>query len=289
MKAWVAGEALIDLFATAKGQEAIVGGGPANTAKALSRLGVPTSFIGGISSDEFGRMILDELAEVDLGFVHRSELPTALARVSLDLAGSARYEFHLENTSTFDFRREWLPVSKPTALHIGTLATIVEPGANELFEWAKALKIPIIFDPNVRPSFLSDQDKYRRAIERWVEIATIVKLSDEDLAWLGYENANHFFELGAKLVVVTRGAAGIIGYRTDGFVSVPGIRVEVADTVGAGDTVGAILVEGVIKFGLDMLNGEKLYEVLIRAAKAAAITCTRVGANPPTLDELERF
>jgi len=283
---WVAGEALIDLVPYGDSRIPIVGGGPANTAKALAKLGIPTSFIGGISSDRYGDLISAELAGVDLRLSLRSDLPTALAIVSLDESGSASYEFKLEDTATFDFSREWLPISAPEVLHIGTLATIIEPGASELFEWAKGLNVPIVYDPNVRPSVLADKSRYREAVERWARISKVVKLSSNDMEWLGYEDSDRFLDLGAELVVVTHGADGLTGYAKSGSVSVPGVKVEVVDTVGAGDTVGAVLVEGLFKYGFSALLGEKLFEVLTRAAKAASITCSRAGANPPTTEEL---
>jgi len=285
-RVWVAGEALIDLVPYGSSRVPIVGGGPANTAMALAKLGVPTSFIGGISSDAYGSAISSELAEVDLGLSLRSELPTALAIVSLDESGSASYEFKLQGTATFAFSRTWLPTSVPDVLHIGTLATIVEPGASELFEWAKALDVPIVFDPNVRPSVLTDESRYREAVERWIGISKVMKLSTDDLEWLGYADVSQFFELGAELIVVTKGDSGLTGFTKSGSVSVPAVKVDVIDTVGAGDTVGAVLVEGLVQFGLSSLKGEKLFGVLTRAAKAASITCSRAGANPPTVAEL---
>lgn len=283
---WVAGEALIDLIPNETSLVPVVGGGPANTAKALSKLGIPTSFIGGISSDQYGGAICDALEGVDLDLSHKSDLPTALAVVTLDDDGSASYVFKLEGTATFDFHRGWLPKGVPQVLHIGTLATIIEPGATELFEWAKTLGVPIVFDPNVRPSFLSNVEEYRNAVEKWVGISTIVKLSSEDFEWLGYTDTSRFFELGSKLAVVTSGANGITGFTESGSISVPGVKVNVVDTVGAGDTVGAILVEGFLKLGLDGLTCESLFKVLTRAAAAAAITCSRAGANPPNASEL---
>jgi len=283
---WVVGEALIDLVPAGDARKPIVGGGPANTAKALAKLGVPTSFIGGISSDRYGDTIRDELVNVDLGLSLRSDLPTALAIVGLDEIGSASYEFKLEDTATFYFSREWLPISAPEVLHIGTLATIIEPGASELFEWAKGLNVPIVYDPNVRPSVLGHKSRYREVVEQWAGVSKVVKLSSEDMEWLGYEGTSRFFDVGAELVVVTHGSDGLTGYTKSGSVSVPGVKVEVVDTVGAGDTVGAVLMEGLIKYGFSELLGEKLFEVLTRAAKAASITCSRVGANPPTAEEL---
>ena len=283
---WVAGEALIDLVPIGDSRVPIVGGGPANTAKALANLGINASFIGGISSDEYGEGIVKELDSVDLSKALRSDLPTALAIVTLDESGSASYEFKLEGTATFNFSREWLPQGMPDVLHIGTLATLIEPGASELFEWASGLNVPIVFDPNIRPSVLGDRVKYRSAVERWFGISDVIKISDEDLKWLEYSSVEGLFDFGAKLVVVTHGSEGISGYTPTGEVSVPGVRVKVVDTVGAGDTVGAVIVEGIVRFGLEELVNEKLFSVLSRAAKAASITCSRAGANPPNLEEL---
>jgi len=284
---WVAGEALIDLVPNEKHAYPVVGGGPANTCKALAQLGVPVSFIGGISTDKFGTLIENEFNLVDLSRSHWSNLPTAIAKVSLDESGSASYEFTLEQTATFDFREVWLPKGSPDVLYVGSLASIVEPGASELFNWTRRLDTPVIFDPNVRPNVMSNLSKYKAAIERWMAISTIIKLSKEDLDWLGYANPQDLLSFGASLVVVTNGGNGLAGYTLSDSISTPAVAVEVVDTVGAGDTVGAVLVEGLLRYGLQILINDRLIEVLNRAAKAAAITCTRAGAKPPTLSELE--
>jgi len=286
-RVWVAGEALIDLVPLNGEVKAIVGGGPANTAKALAKLGIEVCFIGGISSDSYGAAIREELHTVDLSLALASDLPTALAEVSLDSSGSASYKFTLEGTATFDFHNSWLPNGSPDVLHIGTLATIVEPGASELYSWAKGLDSVIVFDPNVRSSVLSDAGKYREIFESWALISKVVKMSEEDLHFLGYSGGEEVHELGPELVVVTRGADGMEGITSEGVVSVPGVKVEVVDTVGAGDTVGAILIEGLLRYGFDDLRGENLFTVLTRATRAAAITCSRAGANPPSSKELE--
>lgn len=284
---WVAGEALIDLVPIDGEVRAIVGGGPANTAKALAKLGIPVSFVGGISRDEYGKLIRQELQSVDLTHALTSDLPTALAEVNLDKSGSANYKFKLAGTATFDFSSSWLPKGSPEVLHIGTLATLVEPGASELYAWARILNTKIVFDPNVRSSVLDDALKYRDSFERWAKISKVVKASDEDLKFLGYSKATEILELGPELVVLTKGVNGIDGYTLSGMVSVPGVRVDVVDTVGAGDTVGAIIVEGLVSHGLDELKGKALFKVLTRAAKAASMTCSRAGAIPPDLAELE--
>ncbi|MBM3721457.1 MAG: carbohydrate kinase [Actinobacteria bacterium] len=286
-KIWVAGEALIDLVPLNGEVKAIVGGGPANTAKALAKLGFEVCFIGGISSDSYGAAIREELHTVDLSLALASDLPTALAEVSLDSSGSASYKFTLEGTATFNFHNLWLPNGSPDVLHIGTLATLVEPGASELYSWAKGLDSLIVFDPNVRSSVLSDAGKYREIFESWALISKIVKMSEEDLHFLGYSGGEKVLALGPELVVITKGADGMEGITSKGLVSVPGVKVEVVDTVGAGDTVGAILVEGLFRYGFDDLKGKNLFTVLTRAVRAAAITCSRAGASPPSAKELD--
>ena len=296
---WVCGEVVIDLIPDGTERKAVVGGGPANTAKALSKLGIATQFIDGISSDKYGQMALKELHKdgVLLDFVKFSDKPTCLAIVSLNSKGGATYEFVIDDTATFDFSHSWLPDAedkKPSLLHIGTLVTAIEPAASVLFEWAKkvAKVAPIVFDPNIRPAVMSDRQQYVRQVERWVSISNAVKVSDDDIYWLypGQDLdkvAKRWLGMGPELIVVTFGDKGLVGYRKDSKkISVDAKKVVVADTVGAGDTVGAILVEAIIEGSLDKLKQERLSEMLDRAARAAAITVSRTGALPPNLDEL---
>ena len=296
---WVAGEVLIDLIPAGADRKPIVGGGPANTAKALSKLGVNTQFIDGISTDGYGQMAKDDLVTsgVKLDYVKYSDKPTCLAIVSLSDSGSASYEFVIENTATFDFTLDWLPnpeTDQPSLLHIGTLATAIEPGASALFDWAQyVVKVaPIVFDPNIRPAVISDRELYVQQVEKWVSISSAVKVSDEDIMWLypSFEIeqvVNTWLTKGPSLIVVTYGDQGLAGYREGEKVNVDSVKVAVADTVGAGDTVGAILVEAIVQDGLSSLSGVRLEMMLKRAAKAAAITVSRTGANPPTLKEIE--
>ena len=294
MSIWVCGEVLIDILPTGP----VVGGGPANTAKALARLGHEVDFIDGISTDAFGVSSRKELERdgVGLSLSLSSDKPTCTATVTLDSQGSASYEFLIGGTATFDFAHSWLPDPerlKPSVLHIGTLVTIVEPASTILYEWAvkTAEFAPIVFDPNVRTSVEADRNKYRAAVEKWVGISSVVKLSDDDISWLYPDQsmdevAKGWITNGVSLVVVTRGANGIIGYTEHGFEEVESAKVSVADTVGAGDTVGAIVVEGIIKHSVNGLQGQVLNAVLHRAAIAAGITVSRAGAQPPRLHEL---
>jgi len=295
---WVCGEVVIDLIPDGTERRAVVGGGPANTAKALSKLGIATQFIDGISTDKYGQMALKQLHKdgVLLDFVKFSDKPTCLAIVSLNAKGGASYEFVIDDTATFDFSHSWLPdatVSKPSLLHIGTLVTAIEPAASVLFEWSsKVAKVaPIVFDPNIRPAVMIDRAKYVKQVERWISISNAVKVSDDDIYWLypGQDLdkvAKRWLEMGPELIVVTFGDKGLAGYRNDSKISVDAKKVVVADTVGAGDTVGAILVEAIIEDGLDKLVNERLTSMLDRAAKAAAITVSRTGALPPSSDEI---
>ena len=296
---WVCGEVLIDLIPDGTERRAVVGGGPANTAKALAKLGIDTQFIDGISTDKYGQMALKQLHKdgVLLDFVKFSDKPTCLAIVSLNKAGGASYEFVIEGTATFDFSATWLPdpvANKPSLLHIGTLVTAIEPAASILFEWAKqvAKVSPIVFDPNIRPAVMSDRAEYVKQVERWVSISSAVKVSDDDIYWLypGIELdlvANRWLSMGPELVVVTFGDKGLTGYRKSENVAVDAKKVVVADTVGAGDTVGAILVEAIIEDGLNKLTEKRLSVMLDRAAKAAAITVSRTGALPPSKAEIK--
>ena len=300
MSIWVCGEVLIDLIPDGGGERVPhVGGGPANTAKALARLGHEVYFIDGISSDTYGQMSRQELLgdEVKLDLALNSDKPTCLAIVSLNESGGASYEFEIDGTATFDFSSSWLPDPskyKPSVLHIGTLVTVIQPGADVLYDWAMQVAefAPIVFDPNVRSVVMNDRDKYLAAVERWVAISSVVKVSDDDMAWLypGQQYADvakRWINDGAALVVVTRGADGLAGFTADGSVEVPGVKVDVADTVGAGDTVGAIVVEAMIEKGILNLTGDTLKAVLHRAAVAAGITCSRKGAQPPYKHELK--
>lgn len=302
MTIWVCGEVLVDLIPDATnpgGQRVgVIGGGPENTAIALARLGHQVEFIDGISTDKWGVAAKAELDADGVGtrFCKFSDLPTCQAIVTLNENGAATYEFVIDGTATFDFQREWLPNAykhKPSLLHIGTLVTVVEPAASVLFDWALEVSelAPIVFDPNIRPAVIGDKEKYRQHVEKWVEISAVVKVSDEDLNWLypgqdHIEIAKRWVSGDVNLVVITRGAEGLVGVTKSGVFTAPGQKVNVIDTIGAGDTVGAVIAEAVVTIGLDDLDDGALIVTLEKAALAAAITCSRKGANPPTLKEL---
>ena len=243
-------------------------------------------------------MALKELHQdgVLLDYVNFSDKPTCLAIVSLSQSGAATYEFVIDATATFDFSHAWLPDPfelKPSLLHIGTLVTAIEPAASVLHEWASKVAevAPVVFDPNIRPAVMDNRDLYVAAVEKWVAISSAVKVSDDDLHWLypdqSIENVvNRWLSDGVALIVVTFGAKGLIGFTSEGKFEVGAVKVDVVDTVGAGDTVGAVLVEAIVEKGLANLTGDNLKATLARAAKAAAITCSRIGAQPPSKMEI---
>lgn len=300
MAIWVCGEVLVDLIPVAGSGErvGVIGGGPENTAIALARLGHRVEFIDGISTDKWGVAAKAELDADGVGtrFCKYSDKPTCQAIVSLNESGSASYEFVIDGTATFDFSADWLPdpyKNKPIALHIGTLVTVVEPAASVLFDWALQVAelAPIIFDPNIRPAVIGNREKYRAQVEKWVGISSVVKVSDDDLNWL-YPGEDHvaiayrWIADGVSVAVITKGADGLVGVTAEGVVTVPGTKVEVVDTIGAGDTVGAVITEAVKTVGLHELHSAALLVSLEKAARAAAMTCTRKGAQPPTAKEL---
>ena len=294
------GEVLIDLLPDGDKQKAVVGGGPANTAVALSKLGIKAQFINGISTDPYGKDCRQYLenAGVLLDYVNYSSKPTCTATVTLDKEGSASYQFLIDDTSTFDYQLDQLPDTHklaPALLHIGTLVCAIEPCATTLHQWVSSFKqsVPIVYDPNIRPSVIADRALYLKQVLRWVSLSSVVKLSLDDLNWL-YPGkavddvAKEFLGMGVKIVVVTLADAGIVAITKDEKVEVVAVKTKVVDTVGAGDTVGAILVEAIIKHGLEKLRAQLLTDTLNRAAEAAAITISRAGANPPTQAELDQ-
>jgi len=211
---WVCGEVLIDLIPGADGvRVAHVGGGPANTAKALARLGHDVQFIDGISTDEYGvaarKELLDDEVKLDLALT--SDKPTCLAIVSLDANGGASYEFKIDGTATFDFNLNWLPDPsryKPQVLHIGTLVTVIQPSADVLYDWAMQVAefAPIVFDPNIRPSVMGDRDVYEAAVEKWAALSSVIKVSDDDMAWLYPGQVLHRAAVAAGITCSRKGA-----------------------------------------------------------------------------------
>jgi fructokinase len=303
-----AGEALIDMLPrTAVSGEAAfapyAGGAVFNTAIALGRLGTPTGFFTGLSTDLFGRVLEAALADsgVDAGRAARSDRPTTLAFVTLT-DGQARYAFYDEGTAGRMLAEADLPgdLDGVGALFFGGISLAVEPCAHsyETLCLREAGRRVIMLDPNVRPGFIRDEAVYRARIDRMLAASDIVKLSDEDLHWLFGPGdlaalASAVLAKGPKLVCITEGAEGVTGYTATGAVRVAARRVEVVDTVGAGDTFNAGLLAGLSDAGLlsrDALAAglpeDGLRAALDLGVRAAAVTVSRAGANPPRRAEL---
>ncbi|WP_203433190.1 carbohydrate kinase family protein [Jiangella asiatica] len=307
----VSGEALVDLVADPDGRyRAVPGGSPANVAVGLARLGAPTQLLARLGTGAFGQVVRDHLVANGVGLDHAVDTAdlTTLAVVSLDGEGRAAYDFYAEGTADWGWRPDELPASLPAetlALVTGSIAVAREPGAAALVELIRRERsrgaVSVVLDPNLRPSLLAPHDVVRRQWNELVALADVVKVSDEDLAWLAPELpvaslAADWARRGPALVVVTRGAAGAIGVTSGGTtVDVPTPEVEVADTVGAGDAFTAGLVDslrldgllgGAARDRLATLADAPLRAILDRAALVAAMTCERPGADPPTASAL---
>ncbi|MGV0878318.1 carbohydrate kinase [Martelella sp. FLE1502] len=301
------GEALIDMLPreTTKGEPAFspyAGGAVCNTAVALARLGRPTGFFSGLSSDLMGDIIREKLdaSNVDHSYVATSDRPTTLAFVKL-VNGAASYAFYDENTAGRMITEADLPEigDDCSAMHFGAISLIPEPCGStyEALLMREAENRVISLDPNIRTSFITDPDKHRARIERMAAKADILKFSDEDLDWFGLEGslddkARHWITAGASLVVVTRGGDSTIAYTATEKVEVPSEKVEVVDTVGAGDTFDAGILASLDLAGLltkdkvKTLSADAIRDALALGAKAAAVTVSRAGANPPFAHEI---
>ncbi|WP_176084872.1 carbohydrate kinase [Martelella sp. HB161492] len=301
------GEALIDMLPreTTKGETGFApyaGGAVCNTAVALARLKRETGFFTGLSSDLMGDVIREKLdaSGVDYSYSAISDRPTTLAFVKL-VNGSASYAFYDENTAGRMITAEDLPVigDDVSAMHFGAISLIPEPcGATyEALLMREAGRRVISLDPNIRPGFITDKAAHEARIRRMAAKSDIVKFSDEDLDWFDLsgsmdDKARFWLEAGASLVIVTCGADGAIGYSAEHRVEVPSEKVEVVDTVGAGDTFDAGVLASLDLAGLlsvdkvASLSRAAIADALALGAKAAAVTVSRAGANPPFANEI---
>lgn len=303
------GEALIDMIPTATraGPDGFVphcGGAVFNTAIALGRLGVQTGMLTGVSNDVFGQQLVDGLksSHVDVSHVIPAERPITLAFVRL-VEGHATYDFYDENSAGRMLTAEDMPAltDEVTALYFGGISLACEPGADAyaaLLDRSAGSRA-VMLDPNVRPGFIRDIDRYRQRLDRMLALSDIVKVSDEDLNWLTpeplslREKVDRLLEKGPSLVILTRGGEGATGFLANGEeVQVPALKAQITDTVGAGDTFNAGVLAKLSelgqlhKSGLAALSPGLLRETLSHGARVAAITVSRAGANPPWAGEL---
>ncbi len=274
-----------------------------NVAVGLARLGHPAQFVGRYGDDEYGHLIRKHLSENSVLFpVGPDARPTSVATARLDPAGGASYQFQLVWELPGLKERTADLLEGTTLLHVGSIATMLEPGADEVLALVEAAHplATVSYDPNCRPSIISDADFARRQAERFVALADVVKASDEDLEWLypgrtAMESARAWLAMGPAVMIVTRGSKGPWGICAEGSAEVGAPVTSVADTVGAGDSFMAALLGALVDRELDgaqrrsdlrRITTEQLTDMLSYAARAAAVTVSRAGANPPFRHEL---
>ena len=311
----VCGEALVDFTATdVDGEMAYLprpGGSPHNVAVGLARLGVPCAFLGKISTDAFGEMLAANLAAngVALRYAARSDLPSALAFVLPENEGGHSFRFYGDGAADQDLSSDDIPDELASALsevteavHFGSYSMVLGRTGSTLRRFMRRVRgqVVVSLDPNVRPSLLPHREAYVRRLEGLVPYANLVKVSEQDLAWLfpdtpAEEIAFRWLDVGPDVVVVTRGEHGAVGYANYPKtieIHVPGIQVDVVDTVGAGDAFTSGLLARLSRkgqlspAGLAAITEAQLLDAMTYANRAAALTCARAGASPPSAGEL---
>jgi fructokinase len=302
------GDALIDFLPakSADGRDALlpmVGGSCLNIAIGMARLGAPAGFVGGISTDLFGRMIAEHAAasQVQLRYATRSGRPTTLA-FARTVDGEARYAFYDEETASrhWTYSKGSIPFAAIDAIHLGSTTLVAPGGSAQALAMVKEARgsAAISFDPNCRPSLVHDKAEYVRRMDDFAARADIVRLSDSDFAFLYGGNdyagkAKTLLAAGTQLFIVTHGADGAQAWhRNAGAIKVEAPPVDVVDTIGAGDSFQAGVLFALRAMGrigiepLAALNSSELRRALAFAAACAALTCGRAGADPPRLSEL---
>ena len=300
----ISGEALVDLIPDRvrdNAYDAVLGGSPYNVAIGLGRLGAPTAFVSRLSKDANGEALAAALTAggVDLAFAVRAAEPTPLAFVMRGTAQTgARYSFYLDGTSydgPWPFPGEWPAGARH--LHVGSFSSLERHGESVVAALALAGRhATTSFDPNIRPLVTPDRTKVIALVERQLALAAIVKASDEDLHWLYPErdpeaSIADWAQRGPRFCVVTKGGEGAVAFLGGQRLEVRAPKVEVVDTVGAGDSfmsalIAAMDADGALGPGGAAPDAAKLSGWLKFAATASAITCTRKGSDPPTRAEV---
>lgn len=285
----VVGEALIDIVDSPAGLVEHPGGGPANVALGLGRLGVDVALLTALGRDERGTAITRHLeaSEVQVLPTSFSARPTSTATARIGADGSAEYDFAVR----WEVTTEAVPTIR-RLVHTGSIAAFLSPGAAAVRELLGRRPAPeISFDPNLRPALLGERDAVLPVFEATAALCTVVKLSDEDAAWLypglaPVEVVRRIRALGPRLVAITLGHAGSLLSAGSAVVEVPAVPAEVVDTIGAGDSYMASLIASVLERGSSRLSASDLTEMGQRAGLAAAITVSRAGADLPFQREL---
>jgi len=293
----VGGEALVDLVIDREGHVAAkLGGGPFNAARTAGRLGSPVAFLGALSNDRFGQLLLAQLQadDVDVSMVQFTELPTTLAAAELDAGGSATYRFYLADTSAPTAELDALP-NGTRLFHVGTLGMVLEPMATsmERLVATAAEDVLVLLDPNCRPRVTSDRPGYLARLSRMVHRADVVKVSTDDLEYIAPgthdDGIRSLLDGGAHVVLHTDGGDSVKVHTATGVAVVPVPKVTVVDTIGAGDSFGGAFAAWWHQAGLgraDLADQAALRAATEAAVEVAAINCTRAGAQPPRREEL---
>jgi len=305
----VGGEALIDLVPDPSTKDNALaplrpfpGGGPYNVAITVGRLEVPVQFLSRLSTDGFGDALLHRLRQsgVDTSMVQRGDEPTTLAVAGIGPDGSARYSFHVEGTADRLVADPGELPAEVTTLSLGTLSLLLEPGASTyetlLRRHARRGGLTVL-DPNIRPVLVRDPAAHRARFAAWLPDIALLKLSVEDVRWLAggepEDTVREWLTKGPAAAVITRGSHGLSAITGGGeLVEVPAAKATVVDTIGAGDTVHGALLYWLHQAGIS--TAEALREVGVAdwrnaldfAARAAAITVSRAGAEPPYANEI---
>lgn len=302
----VGGEALVDLVpapGTVPGELGALlplpGGGPYNVAITVGRLGGPVRFLSRLSTDSFGDALLRrlELSGVDTRMVQRGPEPTTLAVAGIGADGSARYSFHVEGTADREVAHPGRLPAEIEIVSLGTLSLLLEPGASRYERLLREHTGLTVLDPNIRPAVVTDATAYRARFASWLPDIGLLKLSIEDARWLAGGDADEavsdWLGRGPAAVVLTRGADGLAVRTADGVeVEVPTAPAAVVDTIGAGDTVHGALLHWLHGTGtttpeaLRAVAADAWRDALTFAARAAAVTVSRAGAEPPYTAEL---
>ena len=303
----VVGEALVDIISDpySSRSQAHPGGSPLNVAIGLSRLGVPSTLVTHYADDTYGASLQQHLCANGVEVIRGDSAPTSTATANLSADGSASYVFDI----SWDLDDAWAGATDAARtadhVHTGSIAAVLSPGDESTLSLVRVSRssATISFDPNCRPVISPDLALAKERIEQFVSASDIVKASDEDLLWLYPEITpeqalEDWLKLGPAVGALTRGASGPVILTRRGRVRMPAERIVVTDTVGAGDSFMAGLISGLAQLGalgaegrdkLNLLTENDLFAVAAYANRAAAITCSRAGANPPTANELGRL
>lgn len=293
----VGGEALVDLVIDPDGSvTAKLGGGPFNAARAIGRLGSDVAFLGALSRDRFGTLLHRQLLAdaVDDSLVQFTDLPTTLASAELDDGGAASYHFYLSETAAPNLHLQALP-AKVSILHVGTLGMVLEPMATtmEAIVGRIGAEVLVLLDPNCRPRVTPDRVGYLARLERMLGRADVVKVSSDDLDFIAPDDHSTGIRMllvgGATVVLHTDGGRSVHIHWTTGAIEVLVPAVDVVDTIGAGDAFGGAFAAWWDQAGLGRHNlddRDAIRAAVTAAVEVAAVSCTRVGAQPPRQAEL---